>query len=155
LAVAEAALSVEPPGAGVLGNLMIRKSIISKREQELRAREQELLERLATALGRFGSDVAPEDLRRFAEAREQLAGLFLLVIAGEFNSGKSTFINALIGERVLPEGVTPTTDRINLLRWGPDVSEQLREAFLLERTHPADVRSSPAISFRAPTSCSS
>jgi small GTP-binding protein len=123
----------------VLGNLMIRKGIISKREQELRVREQELLERLATALARFGSDVASEDLRRFMEAREQLAGFFLLVIAGEFNSGKSSFINALIGERVLPEGVTPTTDRINLLRWGPEVSEQLREAFLLERTHPAEV----------------
>jgi small GTP-binding protein len=123
----------------VLGNLMIRKGIISKREQELRAREQELLERLAEALARFGSDIAADDLRRFMEAREQLAGLFLLVIAGEFNSGKSSFINALIGERVLPEGVTPTTDRINLLRWGSDVSEQLREAFLLERTHPAEV----------------
>jgi small GTP-binding protein len=123
----------------VLGNLMVRKGIISKREQELRAREQELLERLATALTRFGSDVAADDLRRFMEAREQLAGLFLLVIAGEFNSGKSSFINALIGEGVLPEGVTPTTDRINLLRWGPEVSEQLREAFLLERTHPAEV----------------
>ena len=123
----------------MLGNLMARKGIISKREQELRAREQELLERLATALSRFGSDVAADDLRRFMEAREQLAGLFLLVIAGEFNSGKSSFINALIGERVLPEGVTPTTDRINLLRWGPEVSEQLREAFLLERTHSAEV----------------
>jgi GTP-binding protein EngB required for normal cell division len=61
------------------------------------------------------------------------------VIAGEFNSGKSSFINALLGEQVLPEGVTPTTDRINLLRWGPSVSEQLREAYLLERTHPAEV----------------
>jgi small GTP-binding protein len=139
LAVAGAALDVEQLGEGVLGNLMIRKGIISKREQELRAREQELLERLAAALARFGSDVAADDLRRFMEAREQLAGLFLLVIAGEFNSGKSSFINALIGERVLPEGVTPTTDRINLLRWGTDVSEQLREAFLLDRTHPADV----------------
>jgi len=123
----------------VLGNLKVRKGIISKREQELRAQEQELLERLATALARFGSDVAADDLRRFMEAREQLAGLFLLVIAGEFNSGKSSFINALIGERVLPEGVTPTTDRINLLRWGGEISEQLREAFLLERTHPAEV----------------
>src|SRR5919109_1922912 len=123
----------------MIGKLLARRGVLSKREQEIRAREQELLERLASALERFGSDVAPDDLRRFREAREQLAGLFLLVIAGEFNSGKSSFINALIGERVLPEGVTPTTDRINLLRWGPEVSEQLREAFLLERTHPADV----------------
>jgi small GTP-binding protein len=123
----------------VIGKLLARKGILSKREQELRAREQELLERLATALDRFGSDVAADDLRRFHEAREQLTGLFLLVVAGEFNSGKSSFINALLGERVLPEGVTPTTDRINILRHGPVVTEQLREAYLLERTHPADV----------------
>jgi small GTP-binding protein len=123
----------------VIGKLLARRGILSKREQEIRVREQELLQRLATALERFGSDVAADDLRRFQEAREQLSGLFLLVIAGEFNSGKSSFINALLGERVLPEGVTPTTDRINVLRHGPEVSEQLREAYLLERTHPAEV----------------
>jgi small GTP-binding protein len=123
----------------VIGKLLARKGILSRKEQELRAREQELLERLATALERFGADVASDDLRRFQEAREQLTGLFLLVIAGEFNSGKSSFINALLGERVLPEGVTPTTDRINILRHGAAVTEQLREAYLLERTHPADV----------------
>ena len=123
----------------MIGKLLARRGILSKREQEIRVREQELLQRLATALERFGSDVAPEDLRRFEEAREQLSGLFLLVIAGEFNSGKSSFINALLGQRVLPEGVTPTTDRINVLRHGPEVSEQLREAYLLERTHPAEV----------------
>ncbi|HET6778254.1 MAG TPA: dynamin family protein [Gemmatimonadales bacterium] len=126
-------------GGGVIGKLLARRGILSKREQEIRVREQELLQRLATALERFGSDVADEDLRRFREAREQLNGLFLLVIAGEFNSGKSSFINALLGERVLPEGVTPTTDRINILRHGPAVSENLLEAYLLERTHPADV----------------
>ena len=123
----------------MIGKLLARRGILSKREQEIRAREQELLQRLATALERFGSDVAAEDLRRFQEARDQLSGLFLLVIAGEFNSGKSSFINALLGERVLPEGVTPTTDRINVLRHGPEVSEHLLEAYLLERTHPADV----------------
>src|ERR687894_1526160 len=126
-------------GGGVIGKLLARRGILSKREQEIRAREQELLQRLAAALERFGADVAADDLRRFNEAREQLSGLFLLVIAGEFNSGKSSFINALLGERVLPEGVTPTTDRINVLRHGPDVSENLLEAYLLERTHPAEV----------------
>ncbi|MFL5470898.1 MAG: dynamin family protein [Gemmatimonadales bacterium] len=123
----------------MIGRLLARKGILSKREQELRVQEQELLQRLATALERFGADVAAEDLRRFQEAREQLTGLFLLVVAGEFNSGKSSFINALLGERVLPEGVTPTTDRINVLRHGPEITDQLREAYLLERTHPAEV----------------
>lgn len=123
----------------MIGKLLARRGILSRREQEIRVREQELLQRLATALERFGSDVAEEDLRHFQDARDQLNGLFLLVIAGEFNSGKSSFINALLGERVLPEGVTPTTDRINILRHGPVVSENLLEAYLLERSHPAEV----------------
>ena len=123
----------------MIGRLLRRRSFLSDREQDLRAREQELLERLARALEGFGPDVQAADLQRFREASEQLAGLFLLVIAGEFNSGKSSFINALLGERVLPEGVTPTTDRINLLRHGPAVTEQSLEAYLLERTHPAEL----------------
>jgi small GTP-binding protein len=122
-----------------IGKLLGRRGILSEREQELRAREQELLERLGDALGAFQPDVDADDLRHFQQACAQLDQLFLIVIAGEFNSGKSSFINALLGEPVLPEGVTPTTDRINLLRWGPEVSEQLREAFLLERTHPAEL----------------
>ena len=123
----------------MIGRLLRRRSFLSDREQDLRAREQELLGRLARALEAFGPDVQPTDLQRFREATDQLAGLFLLVIAGEFNSGKSSFINALLGERVLPEGVTPTTDRINLLHHGPAVTEHAVEAFLLERTHPAEL----------------
>jgi small GTP-binding protein len=123
----------------VIGRLLRRRSFLSDREQDLRAREQELLGRLARALEAFGPDVDSADLQRFQEATEQLAGLFLLVIAGEFNSGKSSFINALLGERVLPEGVTPTTDRINLLRHGLEITERPLEAYLLERTHPAEL----------------
>jgi small GTP-binding protein len=123
----------------VIGRLLGRRAILSEREQDLRAREHELLDRLAGALERFGTDVDADDLRRFQEARDQLEGLFLLVVAGEFNSGKSSFINALLGERVLPEGVTPTTDRINRLRYGAEPSEHLVEAYLLDRTYPADL----------------
>jgi small GTP-binding protein len=122
-----------------MGKLLGRRGILSDREQELRAREQDLLQRLREALEAFEPAVKPEDLRHLEQARTQLDQLFLLVIAGEFNSGKSSFINALLGEQVLPEGVTPTTDRINLLRWGPSVSEHAVEAYLLERTHPAEV----------------
>jgi len=121
----------------VIGRIFGRKGILSDREQELRAREQELLERLATAVERFEPALAATDLRRLREAREQLEGLFLLVVAGEFNSGKSSFINALLGERVLPEGVTPTTDRITVLRHGDTPAEEKREDFLLELTHPS------------------
>ncbi|KAH0468862.1 hypothetical protein IEQ34_002094 [Dendrobium chrysotoxum] len=36
-------------------------------------------------------------------------------VEGEFNSGKSTVINALLGRRYLKEGVVPTTNEITLL----------------------------------------
>ncbi len=42
---------------------------------------------------------------------------FHLVVVGEFNHGKTTFVNALLGERVLPVGVTPTTAAIHHIRW--------------------------------------
>lgn len=48
----------------------------------------------------------------------QLEDLFMLVIVGEFNSGKSSFINALLGKKYLATGVTPTTNKINILKYG-------------------------------------
>jgi small GTP-binding protein len=43
-----------------------------------------------------------------------------LAIVGEFNAGKSTFINALIGADITPTGVLPTTATLHHLRWAPD-----------------------------------
>jgi GTP-binding protein EngB required for normal cell division len=43
-----------------------------------------------------------------------------LAVIGEFNAGKSTFINALIGADVAPTGVLPTTATLHHLRWAPD-----------------------------------
>lgn len=40
---------------------------------------------------------------------------FSLVVLGEFNHGKSTFVNALLGAQVLPSGITPTTATLNHL----------------------------------------
>ena len=42
----------------------------------------------------------------------------LIAVMGEFNVGKSSFVNALCGEEVAPTGVTPTTATINVLRYG-------------------------------------
>jgi small GTP-binding protein len=42
---------------------------------------------------------------------------FHLVVVGEFNHGKTTFVNALLGEGALPVGVTPTTAAIHHIRW--------------------------------------
>jgi len=66
-----------------------------------------------------------EALSALNEAILQLDELFLIVVVGEFNSGKSALINALLGDHVLEEGVTPTTARVTLVRWGETLSEQI------------------------------
>jgi len=43
-----------------------------------------------------------------------------IAIVGEFNAGKSTFINALIGADVAPTGVLPTTATLHHLRYATD-----------------------------------
>jgi hypothetical protein len=40
------------------------------------------------------------------QTREQLEELFLLVVVGEFNAGKSAFLNAMLGKKYLKEGGT-------------------------------------------------
>jgi small GTP-binding protein len=119
---------------GLLG----RKKVLGERQEALLAQERELLSRLREALSGF-ADTIPGDRRTLDETIVHLDELFLLVVAGEFNSGKSSFINALIGQAVLREGVTPTTDQINILKYGSEPSERLREEFVLEILYPAEV----------------
>src|SRR3984885_6809560 len=45
---------------------------------------------------------------------------FHLVVLGEFNHGKSTFVNTLLGLDVLPTGITPTTASINHVVFAPE-----------------------------------
>jgi len=86
-----------------------------------------------------GLGVAETTRKALADSREQLALPFLLVVVGEFNAGKSAFINALLGARVLEEGVTPTTSRIGLIRHGPTVGREITSAGLEVITAPVDL----------------
>ena len=84
----------------------------------LREREIELLHTLGGLIGPMDEDGAA-DKRRLLDSAEDLRSMFfLLVVVGEFNAGKSTFINALLGEKLLPTGVTPTTEVIEVVRYG-------------------------------------
>ncbi|NMA69481.1 MAG: hypothetical protein GX958_08705 [Desulfitobacterium sp.] len=46
---------------------------------------------------------------------------FNIVVVGEFSRGKSTFINALLGKRVLPSATKPTTTVINKITSGEQI----------------------------------
>ncbi|HUP28440.1 MAG TPA: dynamin family protein [Chloroflexia bacterium] len=110
--------------------------ILNERQLQIRATERDTLQRIVAAIEPLEPDRADTEALRQAEA--DLEELFLLVIVGEFNAGKSAFINALLGEVVLPEGVTPTTATINLLRYGPQATEREQTDFVTERTYPAE-----------------
>jgi GTPase SAR1 family protein len=43
---------------------------------------------------------------------------FKVLVLGEFKRGKSTFINALLGEEILPSYAKPCTAIINEIKWG-------------------------------------
>lgn len=95
--------------------LFMADRILSGQQEVVLAEERQSLRDLLSALSRYQAERA--DLAALERSIAQLDELFLLVIVGEFNSGKSTFINALLGERLLEEGVTPTTSRIHRLRY--------------------------------------
>ena len=112
------------------------RTILDRKQSQLLKDEKEALEDLQLALAGF--EVTPEDQKALQKSLRQLDDLFLLVIVGEFNSGKSAFINALLGERFLPEGVTPTTAQIHILDYGQSSDREVQEEGVLKVTYPAD-----------------
>ena len=111
--------------------------ILSPDQDELLKEERRVLGRLRLALAKF--DAAPEHQQALEKSIDQLDEFFLLVIVGEFNAGKSAFINALLGSRVVEEGVTPTTAQINILQHGDAQDRQVREPHIHVITAPVDL----------------
>jgi small GTP-binding protein len=116
---------------------MSLERILSPAEEEILREERRILNDLRASLIRFGA--SDENLAPLERSIEQLDELFLLVVVGEFNSGKSAFINALAGQSVMEEGVTPTTAQVTLLTYGADRSSRQVEPQLLAVTAPAEL----------------
>ena len=69
-----------------------------------------------------------EKMSPSSELREKLQGLHVraiepmkVAIAGQFSSGKSTFLNALLSKNILPTGITPVTSKVNYIRYGDEL----------------------------------
>jgi small GTP-binding protein len=60
-----------------------------------------------------------EQVPRINQLRAELDQPLSIGVLGEFNAGKSTLINAWLGEEVLATGVLPTTSHVNQIRYGP------------------------------------
>ncbi len=102
--------SVPAPGAG--GPASARYDDFLEARAALDAQLAEVVA-LARSLGAEGRAAA------IAQARERLGSdAFRLLVLGEFKRGKSTLVNALLGDRVLPARVAPCTGLITVVRYG-------------------------------------
>ncbi len=113
------------------------EQVLDQQRRNILAEERGLLSGLLTALTRLRAP--DQDQEAVSHSLAQLGEMFLLVVVGEFNAGKSAVINALLGARILEEGVTPTTSRIGLLRLGSAVTREVKAAGLEIITAPVEV----------------
>lgn len=68
--------------------------------------------------GGLGLEVEIDDLK--VASKNLRSGVFRLLVLGDMKRGKSTFLNALIGENLLPSDVNPCTALLTVLRYGPE-----------------------------------
>lgn len=112
----------------------MRQSVLTDEQAKFLREEKETLSEIRLALA--GLDVPRETLTTLQDAILQLDELFLIVVVGEFNAGKSALVNALLGEKVLQEGATPTTSRVTLVKWGEKAAEQVVDENFAIYTYP-------------------
>ena len=97
------------------------QQVLTAEQGRILQEERRLLGDLQVALARL--DASNADLGLIRNALVQLEELFLMVVVGEFNAGKSAVINALLGGDYLPEGVVPTTSELVLIRHSDAVEQ--------------------------------
>ncbi|MEZ4702763.1 MAG: dynamin family protein [Rhodothermales bacterium] len=97
--------------------------------------EREALMRLRALLSRTDED--PQTLSRLDDILANLDALFLVVVVGEFNAGKSSVLNALFGEKIMEEGPIPTTAKVTVIRHGEARMDRQVSEYLVERRHPS------------------
>lgn len=112
----------------------MRQSMLTDEQAKFLREEKEALSEIRLALAEV--DVPREMLATLQDAILQLDELFLMVVVGEFNAGKSALVNALLGEKVLLEGATPTTSRVTLVKWGEEAAEQVVDENFAVYTYP-------------------
>jgi len=105
------------------------RSLVSKERQQLSELHALILE----------LDASEEELDSLKTALKDLDGIFMVVISGEYNAGKSSLVNALLAQKVMAEGVTPTTDRVTIISYGDEAKVIEESSSLARREYPAEI----------------
>ncbi|MFB7928355.1 dynamin family protein [Streptomyces sp. NPDC056039] len=90
------------------------------------------------------TDGLPETFRRtLADQAERLSAPFSVALVGRVSTGKSTLVNALLGERIAPTGVTELTMTVNRFRHGTEPSLTVRhlDGTVTRHQHLSDLES--------------
>lgn len=116
---------------------MATGSVLQEQQRVILQQERRLVNELQTSLVQL-VEIDPTHVVTLRQVMTALDELFLLVIVGEFNAGKSATINALLRAPVLKEGVIPTTHAVTLLRYGDELQQQIDEQGLTEVRYPAN-----------------
>ena len=98
---------------------------MTSEEEKIVLREQLMLNDLFKTIKSIKED--EHDLNLIQQSIRQLEELFLIVVVGEFNAGKSSFINSLLGSEYLKIGITPTTTKLHVIRYGSDFRNHYNE----------------------------
>ncbi len=112
------------------------RAVLQDQQRALLQRERQLANELQESLAGFeGANAYTTALKHI---HASLDDIFLLVVVGEFNAGKSACINALLHTNALEEGVIPTTHEITVIRYGEQSGQHQRGQGILEIDYPAD-----------------
>ncbi len=81
-----------------------------------RSSEAQALDRLAAMAEQLGEGSVSADVRQLVARINE--GRFFVACVGQFKRGKSTLLDAFVGEQILPAGVVPVTAVPTVLRYG-------------------------------------
>jgi replication fork clamp-binding protein CrfC len=88
---------------------------------KVRGKIADRLENILEILKRSQTLSLDSDIKDITLASQNLRrGVFRLLVLGDLKRGKSTFLNALIGENLLPSDVNPCTAILTVLRYGKE-----------------------------------
>lgn len=94
-------------------------SLLNYKERQILQEQRDLTENARKLAAQVGGREVSELLHNTASLNFlqelRLQSTFSVVLAGEFNAGKSTLLNALLGQELLESGALPTTDTITIV----------------------------------------
>ena len=138
--------------------MVIIMKITSEKFDYEETRLLELIERLRKYDGRIN-----ETLDKIAKNLQ--TGSFTLAVVGQFKRGKTTLINAILGDKLLPTAVLPLTSIITIIRYAPkqkfsvvfqdgrqtEIDKEAIEEYVTEKLNPKNIKNVQRVEIETPS----